>query len=234
VDNFKQAFMAYLNKAKEFLLKKDENSKIKYKNLSVCAAGLLVFILICLMLVPSKKDTNTMVLHPDDVTTANEEVSFDDNKAVAVSPSMDDEALQIQNKSQEEIDNSPENIAENEPPMGVPENTPDNVLENETTDETATENLADESSDATEQIKTPAASASGAHFLYCGKYKDKNKASEYKANLALQAGFISTVVNKNNIYTLKLGPFNSRDEAVSAFNKMDSLSLVDECQLETE
>ncbi len=244
MDNFKQAFLVNLNKAKEFLLKKDENSKIKYKNLTVCGAGFLVFILICIMLVPSKPNNNTMLLHPDDVTTENEEVSFDDNKAVAVSPTIDDEALQIQNKTQEELENSlepTEATNENEPAADTlseqnPQDAPvkENTADVESNTDDMSSNLDSVNSEIQAEAQTQGTTASTTHFLYCGKYQDKTKASESKANLALQAGFISTVVKKNSIYTLKLGPFNSRDEAVSAFNKMDSLSLVDECQLETE
>lgn len=100
MDNLKQALLAYYNKALAFLLKRNENSKIKYKNLTVCGIGLLVFILICLMLVPSKQNNNTMMLHPDDVSSANEEVSFEDNNAVAVSPTIDETSLQIHDKPQ--------------------------------------------------------------------------------------------------------------------------------------
>jgi cell division protein FtsN len=219
VDNFKQALLAYYNKAKDFLLQKDENSKIKYKNLTVCSIGLLVFILICLMLVPSKQNNNTMMLHPDDVSSANEEVSFADNNAVAVTPTADDEtSLQIQNKPQTEASNPTES-------QKVTDNTPD-LQEDEPTE--------NELSNTEENNEINQSQDNHGTFLYCGKYTSTKEASEHKANLAFSAGLISSVVEKSGTYTLKLGPFNSRDNAVKAFEKMDKLSLVDECQLETE
>ena len=225
MDKYKQALLVYFNKTKEFLLKKNENSKIKYKNLTVCGIGLLVFILICLMLVPSKQNNNTMMLHPNDVSSSNEEVSFADNNAVAVTPSTDDEtSLQIQNKTESENKAQTEELTEE---YSAPDTQADeaNIEEPTQNEDSAQANQA-ENSDQTVQSKGT--------YLYCGKYKSQKDASEHKATLAFSAGLISSAVEKNGNFTLKIGPFKSRDEAVSAFEKMDKLSLVDECQLETE
>lgn len=218
MDNFKQALLAYYNKALDFLLKKNENSKIKYKNLTVCSIGLLVFILICLMLVPSKQNNNTMMLHPEDISSANEEVSFADNNAVAVSPTVDETSLQLQNKQQTEATAPKEELQRTEPATDLPEYE-------------ATDN---ELSKTEENIEITKNQDIHGTFLYCGKFSSQKEASEHKANLAFSAGMISSVVEKSGTYTLKLGPFDSRDNAVKAFEKMDKLSLVDECQLETE
>lgn len=219
MDKYKQALLDYYNKARDFLLKKNENSKIKYKNLTVCSIGLLVFILICLMLVPSKQNNNTMMLHPEDNSSTNEEVSFADNNAVAVTPTADDEtSLQLQNKPQAEASIPTES-------QPVPDKSQD-IQENEAADNELSE--TEVNSEITQN------QSNHGTFLYCGKYTSTKEASEHKANLAFSAGMISSVVEKSGTYTLKLGPFNSRDEAVKAFEKMDKLSLVDECQLETE
>lgn len=219
MDKYKQALLDYYNKARDFLLKKNENSKIKYKNLTVCSIGLLVFILICLMLVPSKQNNNTMMLHPEDNSSTNEEVSFADNNAVAVTPTADDEtSLQLQNKPQAEASIQTESHP-------VPDKFQD-IQENEAADNELSE--TEVNSEITQN------QSNHGTFLYCGKYASTKEASEHKANLAFSAGMISSVVEKSGTYTLKLGPFNSRDEAVKAFEKMDKLSLVDECQLETE
>ena len=218
MDNLKQALLAYYNKALAFLLKKNENSKIKYKNLTVCGIGLLVFILICLMLVPSKQNNNTMMLHPDDVSSANEEVSFEDNNAVAVSPTIDETSLQIHDKPQTEA-----SVPENNQKLTEPEA---DIQEYE-----ATENEISKTEENNEVKKNQ---TNHGTFLYCGKFSSQKEASEHKANLAFSAGLISSVVEKSGTYTLKLGPFDSRDNAVKTFEKMDQLSLVDECQLETE
>ncbi|SFS70634.1 hypothetical protein SAMN02910357_01415 [Succinivibrio dextrinosolvens] len=219
MDKYKQALLDYYNKAKDFLLKKNENSKIKYKNLTVCSVGLLVFILICLMLVPSKQNNNTMMLHPNDNASANEEVSFADNNAVAVTPTADDEtSLQIQNKPQAEDSIHTESQTVPDVNLAIQENeSADNELSETEVNSEITQNQSNHGT-----------------FLFCGKYSSTKEASEHKANLAFSAGMISSVVEKSGTYTLKLGPFNSRDDAVKAFEKMDKLSLVDECQLETE
>ena len=219
MDKYKQALLVYFNKTKEFLLKKNENSKIKYKNLTVCGIGLLVFILICLMLVPSKQNDNTMMLHPNDVSSSNEEVSFADNNAVAVTPSADEEnSLQIQNKPQSEE-------------MTEEYSTSDNPAD-EANNEEPSQN--DNSAQANQEENSEQTVQSKGTYLYCGKYDSQKEASEHKATLAFSAGLISSAVKKNGNFTLKIGPFKSRDEAISAFEKMDKLSLVDECQLETE
>ena len=219
MDKYKQALLVYFNKTKEFLLKKNENSKIKYKNLTVCGIGLLFFILICLMLVPSKQNDNTMMLHPNDVSSSNEEVSFADNNAVAVTPSADEEkSLQIQNKPQSEE-------------MTEEYSTSDNPAD-EANNEEPSQN--DNSAQANQEENSEQTVQSKGTYLYCGKYDSQKEASEHKATLAFSAGLISSAVKKNGSFTLKIGPFKSRDEAISAFEKMDKLSLVDECQLETE
>lgn len=226
MDKYKQALLVYYKKARDFLLKKSENSKIKYKNLTVCSIGLLIFILICLMLVPSRHDSNTMMLHPDDISSANEEVSFADNNAVAVTPSVDEEtSLQIKKtpapvpydseNSQERADNySDEPSLNNEYAQSNPDEIYKETEQNKTAENQIVTNTNEES------------------FLYCGKYQLQKNASEHKAKLAFSAGLISSVVKKNGNYTLKLGPFKSREAAISTFEKMDKLDLVDECQLE--
>ncbi len=69
--------------------------------------------------------------------------------------------------------------------------------------------------------------------LYCGSFSSQSKAEEQKALMAFQ-GLQSTVVKHNGSYTLKLGPYKSRDVARQAFSKVDATGLVSECSLENE
>ncbi len=233
MDKIKQALLVYINQTKNFLLKKDENSKVKYKNLTVCLVGLAVFLVICIMLVPSKHNNNTMMLHPDDMSSSNEEVSFDDNNAVAVSPTIDDSALQIPNNPQQTDYTQKDELTDSsEYEENIPgEEDLDNAAKVQPQDDiTPVQNLNNTKDESVNTQST----INQNHFLYCGKFSSKEKASEQKATLAFSAGFISSVEKKNGVFTLKLGPFENRDAAVKAFEKMDKLSLVDECQLEKE
>ena len=79
----------------------------------------------------------------------------------------------------------------------------------------------------------PQAPVSTKAVLYCGGFSSQSKAEEQKALMAFQ-GLQSTVVKHNGSFTLKLGPYKSRDAARQAFSKVDATGLVSECSLENE
>lgn len=82
--------------------------------------------------------------------------------------------------------------------------------------------------------ETSIPSNSSSYVMYCGKFSSSKSAEETKANIAISTGLSSKIISKNSIYSVLLGPFNTRDEAVNTFNKLDSLKLIDECDLEEQ
>ena len=70
--------------------------------------------------------------------------------------------------------------------------------------------------------------------MYCGKFQSRNNAEEKKANIAISTGLSSKIISKDSLYSVLLGPFNTREDAVSTFDKLDSLKLIDECELEEQ
>lgn len=73
---------------------------------------------------------------------------------------------------------------------------------------------------------------SNSYTLYCGKFSSEKSAEEKKASIAISTGLSSKIIPKNSFYSVLLGPFNTREEAVNTFNRLDSLKLIDECELE--
>ncbi len=225
--NIKQCFNDFYLKSREFLLKKEENSKLKYKNLTICAAVMLAIILAICALIPSRS-SNTMMLHPNDATQSSDEVLFEDNQAVAVNPHADTEPLDIpgvqnQQPVTDEIDDP---ISDIEP---IPADNKNRKENNEISEvqpiEPADNVIANKPS--TESI------AGTTYSLYCDDYSSQSKAEEKKAAIAFATGLISSVVKKDNTNKLLLGPFKTRDEAISIFKKLDEAGLVDECQLQS-
>ncbi len=90
--------------------------------------------------------------------------------------------------------------------------------------------VQDTSAAVTPKPQAPAATKA---VLYCGTFSSQSKAEEQKALMAFQ-GLQSTVVKHNGNFTLKLGPYKSRDAARQAFSKVDATGLVSECSLENE
>lgn len=66
--------------------------------------------------------------------------------------------------------------------------------------------------------------------LYCDKFKSANEAESQKAMLAFQ-GISATVVEKDGVYRLKIGPFSTKDLARAKFNELGGKGLVDTCSL---
>ena len=69
--------------------------------------------------------------------------------------------------------------------------------------------------------------------LYCDSFADKSAAETQKAKIAF-IGVISSVVQRDGAYKLKIGPFPSRDEAKQIFSKLGDNSLVGTCSLVDE
>ena len=69
--------------------------------------------------------------------------------------------------------------------------------------------------------------------LYCDSFADKSTAETQKAKIAF-IGVISSVVQRDGAYKLKIGPFSSRDEAKQIFSKLGDNSLVGTCSLVDE
>ena len=69
--------------------------------------------------------------------------------------------------------------------------------------------------------------------LYCDSFADKSAAETQKAKIAF-IGVISSVVQRDGSYKLKIGPFPSRDEAKQIFSKLGDNSLVGTCSLVDE
>lgn len=68
------------------------------------------------------------------------------------------------------------------------------------------------------------------HTLYCDEFPDAQQAESQKAMLAFQ-GVSATVVQHNNTYRLKIGPFTSKDEAKQAFHDLGTKRMVKKCSL---
>ena len=69
--------------------------------------------------------------------------------------------------------------------------------------------------------------------LYCDSFADKSAAETQKAKIAF-IGVISSVVQRDGAYKLKIGPFPSRDEEKQIFSKLGDNSLVGTCSLVDE
>ncbi len=92
----------------------------------------------------------------------------------------------------------------------------------------------DSSSEAASDIQSAIEHKSASYVMYCGKFQSRNSAEEKKANIAISTGLSSKIISKDSLYSVLLGPFNTREEAVSTFDKLDSLKLIDECELEEQ
>ncbi|MBQ2382158.1 MAG: hypothetical protein II291_06285 [Succinivibrio sp.] len=207
-----------------FLMKKDENSSIKYKNL-VIAISVVVAILIAVIISFASCSSKTMIKHPADVNS--EEVSFEDNNAIAVDPT-DENELAAQSKL---LNQNKENINSNElQPIVVDDQSQTN--EGNHSNVNQTEQQVVEEKDIQVPNEVSSHEESNVVFLYCNKYKTPKEASQTKASIAFSLGMMSSIVNKGEYYQLKLGPFRNREEALNIFGQLDKQELVDECTLE--
>ena len=70
-------------------------------------------------------------------------------------------------------------------------------------------------------------------YLYCGSFDSDGAAQQEKAKIAF-AGIISTVASYKGTLTLKIGPFNNRDEARAKFHSLSEKGLLSTCELVDE
>ena len=208
----------YLVKIRAFLISEDEEGFKKYLNLIIAGAVLLLLLILIIALWPAQKD-NTLILNPDDTNQTKEEIPFEENQAVAVSPSTKNA---LSNERSTPPKESPFGTQRQTQPATPSVNRNNNSTETSANEETAEKSLVNEN-----------ASENSPHeiFLLCDAFKSENQAAERKANIAFTTGFISQIVFEDNAYRVLVGPFSSRNEAIRAFNKMDDAALADECKI---
>lgn len=72
-------------------------------------------------------------------------------------------------------------------------------------------------------------------YLYCDSFQDSKSADSVKAQIAYSLGIVATISRStDNTYTLKIGPFASRDEARTKFSALAENGLVTKCSLTDE
>ncbi|MGN0916510.1 MAG: SPOR domain-containing protein [Succinivibrio sp.] len=228
MDKFKLQLLNFKNNFFSFLLKKDENSKIKYKNLLSTLTGVVVIIIVCIVVV-SSCHTSKMQRHPDDNTSG--EISFEDNRALAVDP-VDSYDLERQEALLHSDDANelklPDNTAAEDS-----SNYADNNTESVTASKKDTGTNKTGTDEITQEKQEVSSSDSSSYDLYCNSYRTIDDASEKKARIAFEAGLRSDVVRNNGTYRLHLGPYKTRQEAIDSFNLLDGANLITgECSLE--
>lgn len=225
VKDIKQQLAKFIDSVVFFLMKKDENSSIKYKNL-VIAISVVAAIFIAAIISFANCSSKHMVKHPADNNA--EEVSFEDNNAIAVDPT-DENDLLAQSKL---LSQSNETVNSNElQPIILEDQSPQMNNDNHVTENQVEEQNAVEE-DSQVVAKESFHKNSNAIFLYCNQYKTQKEASQVKASIAFSLGIMSSIVNKGEFYQLKLGPFDNRELALNIFEQLDKHELVEECTLE--
>mgnify|MGYP002515537728 CR=1 FL=1 len=191
-------------------------NKLKGKKLLTLIIAVLAFVIVVSVIAvkcsssneASQKETDNSSIVLDDNANADENSnlnSTDDSQALSINPDKTQP-----DKSQNE--SSDDNVtSDNEVPF-----------ESDNNSQTQTES------------QTGVASNASSYVMYCGKFSSSNAAEEKKANIAISTGLSSKIISKNSFYSVLLGPFSTREEAVNTFNKLDSLKLIDECELEEQ
>ncbi len=216
----------FLEKIKRFLIDNNKEGFKKYINLIILSAVLLVIVVILIIAIPDKKDT-TMILNPNDTNQTEDEIPFEDNKAVAVTPTTQNALSNKRStpplespfsKQQKTTSSKSSDLQTN----GIEETTKNNDTNNDEVNENyPSENIQNSTQDvSSKQV-----------YLLCDVFRTENMAAERKANIAFSTGYISKVVYEDNAYRVLVGPFQNRNEAVKAFNKMDDAALADECKI---
>ena len=184
-------------------------NKLKGKNLLSLVVAILAFIIVVSVIVIKCSSSNVASVN----NTENSSIVLEDNVDANsdLNSAEDSKALSISSENSENNVSNENATTDNEVP---PEN------------EENTETQAD--------TKTSVPSNSSSYVMYCGKFSSSKSAEETKANIAISTGLSSKIISKDSIYSVLLGPFNTRDEAVNTFNKLDSLKLIDECDLEEQ
>lgn len=131
-------------------------------------------------------------------------------------------------------DNSNLNNASDNPSLHVNTEKKENEFSNNSVTSEREVSADDNSSETAPETTTGVTPMTSTYVMYCGKFSSQNNAEEKKANIAISTGLSSKIISKGSFYSVLLGPFNTRDEAVATFNKLDSLKLIDECELEEQ
>ena len=227
MNNLKLAMSDLINSFKAYILKKDENSAIKYKNLVVVTVAILALV-IALCFAFSSNSNEKLVLHPND-NNSSDTISFEDNNAVATDP-LDIEAnVNAQNDLINQNNGTQDQQIQPNEKLATVE--PSNQTTNEQDTEISVANMQDTNSK--DEVAPQENTEQGNISLYCDKFSSKKFAEEAKANIAMSSGLISNVVQQDKVYKLLLGPFKTREDAIETFNKLDKLQLINQCTLET-
>lgn len=181
-------------------------NKLKGKNLLSLVVAILAFIIVVSVIVIKCSSSNRASVN----NTENSSIVLEDNVDASsdLNSAEDSKALSISSL------NSENNVSN----------------ENATTDS----EVPPENEETQSDTKTSVPSNSSSYVMYCGKFSSSKSAEEIKANIAISTGLSSKIISKDSIYSVLIGPFNTRDEAVNTFNKLDSLKLIDECDLEEQ
>ena len=184
-------------------------NKLKGKNLLSLVVAILAFIIVVSVIVTKCSSSNGVSINNTDNSSIVLEDNVDSNSDL--NSTEDSKALSISSENSENSVSYENATTDNEVP-------------------TEYEKKIETQSDT----ETSIPSNSSSYVMYCGKFSSSKSAEETKANIAISTGLSSKIISKNSIYSVLLGPFNTRDEAVNTFNKLDSLKLIDECDLEEQ
>ncbi|MBQ8024573.1 MAG: SPOR domain-containing protein [Succinivibrio sp.] len=196
-------------------------NKLKGKNLLTLIIAVLAFVIVVSVIAvkcsssneASQKETDNSSIVLDDNTNTDENSNLNNTE--------DSQALSI-NSDKPQTDKPQTDKAQNE--SSDDSVAPDNEVPFE----------SDNNSQTQTESQTGVTSNAGSYVMYCGKFSSSNAAEEKKANIAISTGLSSKIISKGSFYSVLLGPFNTREEAVKTFNKLDSLKLIDECDLEEQ
>lgn len=191
-------------------------NKLKGKNLLTLIIAVLAFVIVVSVIAvkcsssneASQKETDNSSIVLDDNTNTDENSNLN-NTEDSQTLSINSDKPQT-DKAQNE--NSDDSVS------------PDNEVPFE----------SDNNSQTQIESQSGVTSNAGSYVMYCGKFSSSNAAEEKKANIAISTGLSSKIISKGSFYSVLLGPFDTREEAVNTFNKLDSLKLIDECDLEEQ
>ena len=185
-------------------------NKLKGKSLLTLIFAVLAFVIVVSVIAVKCSSSNEASLKETD----NSSIVLNDNANVGDDSNLnstdDSQALSI---TQDKAENSTSN-------------------ESAKPDSEASQEIEDAAPQSENNAST--SSNSSSYIMYCGMFSSRNDAEEKKANIAISTGLSSKIISKNSFYSVLLGPFSTREDAVNTFNKLDSLKLIDECDLEEQ
>ena len=196
-----------LDSVMQFLQKKDDKFPLRYKNLTITVFALILVAAVTVTLAKSCSGrSESMQLNPDD--TSDNEVLFEDNNAVAVTPEYTDP----DNSLTVHRDQS-ETAAADETGQTVPQTDSSTAPFDNQAVAVDDDSIPVDSINTEDQTAAQTAPSALEATLYCGTFKDRSKADESKASIAFATGIRAEVINLKGAFTLKIGPFDSRYRA---------------------